>query len=214
MSAEPFKVVIADPAWQFDDRLPGPKRGAAKHYHTLRTDGIKRLVLPPIARDAVLFMWRVSAMPTEALDVIAAWGFTVKSELVWVKTTQPCGSQLGGYVPGKTATIPPVTPAFGMGRYTRMGHEVCHIAVRGKGSRLIARHDVRSVMYAQRPTRHSEKPAEFYNLVEAMTEGAGPILELFSRHDRGGRFVCMGDEIGSEIAIRDEVGGLFGKVGG
>lgn len=153
-----------------------------------------------------MFFWRVSAMPQEALDVVAAWGFTAKSELVWVKTTGPVGSELGGYVAGKKtkAVIPAATPSFGMGRYSRLGHEVCIIATRGRGLDLVKRHDIRSVFYAP-VGEHSAKPEEFFRIVEAMTEG--PILELFARAERGGRYHCVGDELGKRMAVGD--GELF-----
>lgn len=205
-----FQTIICDAAWKFGDKLPGPKRGADKHYHTLTVEGLKRLRLPPIHRDALLFFWRVSAMPQEALDVVRAWGFTAKSELVWVKTTEACGAELGGYVRDPRSGVsktPCATAAFGMGRYSRLNHEVCIIAARGKAIDLVQRHDVRSVFFAP-VGEHSAKPDAFYSIVEAMTEG--PILELFARRERGGRYTCVGDELGKVMAVRE--GGLFDRV--
>lgn len=211
----PFSTIIADPPWNFADSLPGPKRGAASHYSTLSAEGLCDLRLPPIARDALLFFWRVASMPEEALAIIRAWGFEPKSELVWVKTTTQCGPELGGYVerqrPGKkpVAGLPDATVAFGMGRTARMCHETCIIATRGKTSGLVHRHDIRSVFFAP-VGAHSAKPSAFYDIVEAMTEG--PILELFARRERGGRFVCIGDELGSKLRVGD--GELFRRVAG
>jgi N6-adenosine-specific RNA methylase IME4 len=71
----------------------------------------------------------------------------------------------------------------------------------------VKRHDIRSVFYAP-VGEHSEKPAIFYDLVEAMAEG--PILELFARAERGGRFTCVGDELGKRMAVGD--GELFRRV--
>jgi N6-adenosine-specific RNA methylase IME4 len=112
--------------------------------------------------DSVLFFWRVSAMQQEALDVIKAWGFTLKSELVWIKGT-------------------PEKLAFGMGRYTRMAHEVCLIATRGKFK--VQDRSIRSVFFAPR-REHSRKPDEFFHIVEAMTDG--PYVETFAREVRPG----------------------------
>ena len=126
---DPFSTVIADVPWSFSDSLPGPKRGADSHYHTINIEGLRNLRLPPIAPNAILFFWRVSAMPQEALDVVSAWGFTAKSELVWVKTTDAVGPEIGGYVRGPKgqAMLPASTAAFGMGHTARMNHEVCII---------------------------------------------------------------------------------------
>jgi len=181
MSYEPFRVVVADPPWSFSDKLPGKKRGAASHYSTMSLDDIRRLSLPPIAADAVLFLWRVSSQVEEAYSVVRAWGFKPKSEVVWVKTTKAGDAN---------------KPAFGMGRSVRASHESCVIATRGRPVRLSA--SVRSVFHAPRLT-HSEKPAAFFDLVERLY--AGPYLELFARRERP-NWECVGGDLGKWLAVR------------
>ena len=108
----PFRVVVADPAWKFKDKLPGPKRGAVKHYKSVMTDGEVLAYLPglemnrevELAQDCVLFLWRVPAMGRLAYLVLKTWGFGEKSEMVWLKLTKH----------GKRH--------FGMGRSVRMAH--------------------------------------------------------------------------------------------
>lgn len=177
--AAPFRVVVADPCWRFDDNLPGKGRGASKHYATLPARDIEALRLPPVAEDALLFLWRVSSMQEEALCVCRAWGFTPKSEIVWVKTTRH-GDVLRG-----------------MGRYVRNAHETCLIAARGRGASIVRDHSIASVFMAPRG-RHSEKPEEFYRIVEALSEG--PYVELFARASRPG-WTTIGDEIGSRLVL-------------
>lgn len=205
-----FPTIIADPPWQHSDKLG--KRGAASRYHTMPTVDICNLRLPPIAYGgALLFLWKVASMQQDALDVIQAWGFTPKSELVWFKTTKACGSELGGYdrnLKRGTAALPTGTPAFKLGRTARMCHETCIIATRGKTSGLVKSKSIRSVFFAP-VGAHSAKPDAFYDIVEAMTEG--PIAELFARRERGGRFTCFGDEIGSRLEVAP--GDLFRGVG-
>lgn len=170
----PFSVIVADPPWLFGDRLPGAGRGASKHYGCLSVPELKAFPLPPITDDALLFLWKVAAMPQEALDVCQAWGFTPKAELVWRKTTAT----------GK--------PHFGMGRYTRASHETCIIASRGRGLSLVTRHNVRSTFEAQ-VGRHSEKPDRFYELVREMCAGSTK-AELFARRPRPG-FTPFGNQV-------------------
>ncbi len=165
------RVLVADPPWRFSDRLPGNGRGAAKHYSTLSQVDILRFPLPPLARDAVLFLWRVSSMQAEALDVARVWGFTVKTELVWRKQTAT----------GKRH--------FGMGRIVRAEHETCLVATRGRITPKVR--TVRSTFRAP-VGRHSEKPERFYELVEELFDG--PYVELFARRQRRG-WTCMGDEL-------------------
>lgn len=181
--SEPARVVVADPPWQFDDKLPGRGRGAAKHYSVSHHSTIGSLVLPPIAKDAVLFLWRVAAMQQEALDVAKAWGFTVKGEMVWIKTTS------------KTDWLGSPRLAFGMGRQVRYCHETCLIATRGKAPPRVR--SIRSVFFAP-IGKHSAKPDTFYSIIEAMHDG--PYLELFARRHRIG-WTCVGNELGTTLEV-------------
>ena len=166
-------VLVADPPWAFGDSLPGKGRGAEKHYATMTVDEICARPLPNVAPDALLFLWRVASMQPEALAVVDAWGFTLKSELVWVKRTAA----------GKRW--------FGMGRYVRSEHETCLIATRGRGLDLIRDHSVRSTFEAP-VGEHSAKPDEFYAIVERLA--AGPYVELYARRRRDG-WTQYGNEV-------------------
>jgi N6-adenosine-specific RNA methylase IME4 len=163
--------IVADPPWHFGDTLPGPGRGAAKHYPTLAVAEICAFRLPPLTADAYLFLWRVASIQQEALDVVRAWGFTVKTEIVWLKRTAT----------GKRW--------FGMGRTLRAEHETCLIATRGKPQPL--NHSTRSTFEAT-AGRHSAKPDKFFDIVESLVPG--PYVELFARRVRPG-WTCLGNEI-------------------
>lgn len=183
-----FRVIAADPPWMFGDKLPGKTRGAANNYSVMKTDDICMLELPPIADDAILFMWRVAGMQQDALNVMHMWGFDQKSEIVWVKTRD-------GVVEAETEA----DLAFGMGRYTRHCHEVCLIGTRGKAaSKVMKSHSTRSVFFAERE-EHSKKPDKFFDLVEKMTGGEGPYVELFARAPRP-NWTTLGDELGSPLS--------------
>lgn len=169
------RILVADPPWLFRDGLPGPKRGASKHYPCLSISDLMRFPLPPLADDCYLFLWRVASMPTEALDVCRAWGFVPKTELVWCKQSSS----------GKRH--------FGMGRHLRAEHETCIVAVRGRPKPRSR--SIRTVFTAPLPDRrHSAKPNEFYDLVEKFAEG--PYAELFARRKRSG-WNCYGNEVTS-----------------
>ncbi len=117
-------------------------------------------------------------MQQEALDVARMWGFTVKTEIVWLKKTAH-GNRW-----------------FGMGRVLRAEHETCLVATRGRPN--ILSHSVRSTFVTEfeglsAPVgRHSEKPEAFYRAVESLT--AGPYVEVFARRHRPG-WTCLGDEL-------------------
>ncbi len=174
------RVIAWDPPWQPKDKLPGPARGAGRNYQTMSVEEICRYPLPQLHPDALMFLWRLSAMQEEALQVVRAKGFRPVSEVVWDKLTKH----------GE--------PWFGMGRYVRASHETAIIAVRGRPR--IASRSVRSRFDASVPTDargryiHSAKPEYFYRLiVERLSPG--PYLELFARRRRTG-WTCRGDIAG------------------
>lgn len=172
-----FRVLCADPPWQFGDKLPGKTRGAARQYKTMSAPELRRFALPPLADDAYLFLWRVASMPQEALDLVYAWGFTPKSEIVWEKLT-------------KNELL-----WFGMGRTVRASHETCLIATRGN-PKPISRSE-RSIITAPVPVDskgryiHSAKPEAFHDKIERLARG--PYVELFARRQRPG-WTCLGDQ--------------------
>lgn len=157
-------VLVADPPWRFDDRLPGPGRGAEKHYPTLSVDELCAFPLPPLHADCYLFLWRVSALVEEAYRVCRAWGFAPKTELVWLKRTRL----------GKRW--------FGMGHHLRAEHETAIVAVRGRPK--VLRRDLRSTFEAEAERVHSRKPDAFFALVESLC--VGPYVEMFARQRRAG----------------------------
>lgn len=150
----------------------------------MSTEDICTLKLPPLADDCMLFMWRVAAMQQEALDVAAVWGFAIKTELIWLKTTKT-GRRF-----------------FGMGHTLRAEHEVCLVGTRG--TPRVKANDVRTVIdqldYGlldfeglEAPALgHSRKPERFYEIVEELCEG--PYCELFARRRRPG-WTCIGDQL-------------------
>lgn len=91
--SERVRVLVADPPWPFDDRLPGAGRGAGKHYNLSALDRIAATPLPPMRDDAVCFFWRVAAghedldrsLSEAAPRILRAWGFVPKTEIVWFK---------------------------------------------------------------------------------------------------------------------------------
>lgn len=173
---EPFRVLVADPPWRYDDKLG--RRGAAHNYVTMSVEDVCRFPLPPLADDCVLFLWRVAVLQADALLVVRMWGFTLKTELVWLKKT----------VNGNRW--------FGLGHTLRAEHEVCLVATRGRPQ--VLNHSTRSTFVTDFEGlsavagRHSEKPSEFYAIVEALFEG--PRVELFARRQRP-NWTCLGDEL-------------------
>lgn len=158
------RVLCADPPWQPRDKLPGRSRGAGRNYQTMTVEEICKHRLPPLAPNAYLFLWRLSSMQEEALQVVRAWGFVPVSEVVWEKVTRHGN------------------PWFGMGRHVRAAHETAIVAVRGRAKPW--HRNVRS-RFAASVGEHSEKPEYFYRMVvERLSRG--PYVEIFARRRRPG----------------------------
>ena len=188
-----YVCIVADPPWAPRDKLPGPTRGAAKQYPVMSTPeicgladvnmaGELRIYREPVAKDAILFLWRLASMQRDALNVAQDWGFDIKSEIIWNKLTK------NGL------------PWFGMGRTVRASHETCLIAVRGRASKVIRAKNIRSTFTAPVPVDaagkyiHSAKPDAFFDDVVMSLVGDVPRLEIFARTRRPGW-----DAIGNQL---------------
>jgi N6-adenosine-specific RNA methylase IME4 len=201
--AGPFPTIVVDWPWKFKDKLPDTKagrpRGAERTYRSVISpdDGVelvKRgfghgLVLPPLAADCAMFFWRVAAMQQDAFRILDAWGFAVASEIVWIKTADRAHRGQLTFVDDADEPLALAKARMGMGRIVRHEHEVCLIARRGKPKARAK--NVRSTFRAP-VGAHSEKPPEFYRIVERLYDG--PYVDLFARATRPG-WTALGDEV-------------------
>jgi len=159
-----YQVILADPPWQF--RNTGLRGVAAGHYPTMPIEEIAALPVADYADvNSVLFLWASNALLPEALQVLVSWGFEYKSKMTWVKN------------------------APGPGFYLLSQDEPLLIGVRGS---MMPKEIFSSVIHA-RKGRHSEKPTEFYERIEAMYPGLKR-LELFARSKRDG-WHAWGNEV-------------------
>lgn len=184
----PFRVIVADPPWSFDDKLEMSEtpRGAEANYPTLTIDDIAGLPVRSLADDdAVLVLWRPSSLAAEGLRVMSAWGFRQTQELVWYKAT-------------------PKSVGFGMGRMFRAAKEVAFVGVRGSPYRHLQDRKTRDVFVAP-PTKHSVKPEAPMDALEVMFPG-GPFLEIFARRARPG-WTSIGNQAPETLGrdVRDVV---------
>jgi N6-adenosine-specific RNA methylase IME4 len=162
---ERFATFLADPPWQFQNRSGkiAPEHKRLARYNTLGLAEICALPVRPLACDtAHLYLWVPNALLPEGLQVLSAWGFQYKSNLVWHKVRRDGGSD-----------------GRGVGFYFRNVTELVLFGVRGRNARTLppARRQVN--LLATRKREHSRKPDELYELIEACSPG--PYLELFAR---------------------------------
>lgn len=167
-----YSAILADPPWPFATwSHKGQGRSGEAHYSTMSHGEMNAMAVPTLAaNDCVLFLWIVQTQIPQAVELVNAWGFTMKSKaFTWIK-----GS-------GLPLWPDDVTTQMGMGKWTRAETEDCWLATRGKPKRLDA--GVRQVI-DERRREHSRKPDGVHERIERLV--AGPYLELFGRQKRKG----------------------------
>jgi N6-adenosine-specific RNA methylase IME4 len=164
-STRRFATILADPPWRFTNRTGkmAPEHRRLSRYGTLTLSEIADLPVAAIAAEtAHLYLWVPNALLAEGLAVMAAWGFTYKSNIVWHKIRKDGGSD-----------------GRGVGFYFRNVTEMVLFGVRGKSARTLAPGRRQVNLIASRKREHSRKPDELYPIIEACSRG--PYLELFAR---------------------------------
>ncbi len=187
-----YGTILVDPPWRFLNRTGkmAPEHRRLKRYETMSTEEIMGL---PVAAHAApqshLYLWTPNALIAEALRIMEAWGFTYKTNVVWLKVRKD------GEPDGR-----------GVGFYFRNVTELILFGVRGKLRTLgPGRSQVNAIV--TRKEEHSRKPDEQYDIIEACSPG--PYLELFARKKREG-WVSWGDQAETYEETRPVVRGYNG----
>ena len=165
-----FRTILADPPWQFQNRTGkiAPEHKRLNRYGTLTLEDIKALPVSGATEDvAHLYMWVPNALLPDGLEVMKAWGFNYKSNIVWHKLRKDGGSD-----------------GRGVGFYFRNVTELLLFGVRGKNARTLQPGRTQVNYIGTRKRKHSRKPDEQYELIESCSPG--PFLELFARGERPG----------------------------
>lgn len=171
-----YGCIVVDPPWPSMHQRSTYHRGKPeRHYSTMAVEDIAALNVNSLAaNDAHLWVWGVNRILGDAYTVVSAWGFTPMSLLTWCK------------------------PGPGMGYYLRNNTEHCVFATRGKP--MVPDKKISSSWFQWPRLRHSQKPAEFFEIVESISPG--PRLEMFARSARQG-WDAWGDQ--APAAVRLEV---------
>lgn len=167
---ERFSTILADPPWRFTNRTGkvAPEHHRLSRYGTMSLEEIKNLPVSDVAADpAHLYLWVPNALLPYGLEVMEAWGFTYKTNLIWHKIRKDGGSD-----------------GRGVGFYFRNVTEMILFGVRGKSARTGPRGRSQVNLLGTRKREHSRKPDELYEIIEACSPSNR--LELFARGSRPG----------------------------
>ena len=156
-----YGVIYADPPWRFDPyNVETSNCMPENHYETMPLAEIEAFAVPA-APNCVLFLWATVPMLPQALQVMAAWGFTYKSASTWVKDKAGTGYWVRGIV------------------------EHLLIGMRGDDVPAPAPGDQFPGVIEAPRGRHSEKPDVFAGHIVRLFPTV-PRLEMFARKARPG----------------------------
>jgi len=188
---ELYSTILADPPWQFQNRTGkmAPEHKRLLRYPTMAVNEIMALPVQEIAAErSHLYLWVPNALLAEGLRVMAAWGFTYKSNLIWYKVRKDGGPD-----------------GRGVGFYFRNVTEMILFGVRG-GMRTLAPGRRQVNLLSTQKREHSRKPDEIFDIIERCSPG--PYLELFARFERNGW-----DQWGNEDVERNSFHGVALRTG-
>ena len=164
-----YRIIYADPPWQYTDKRDGNTTGAEDHYKTMSITELCELPIKDMTEDnAVLFLWVTSPLLAECFEVIKAWGFVYKTSFVWDKD------------------------AHNMGHYNSVRHEFLLIAT--KGSCLPDSNKLIPSVVKEKRNEHSVKPEIFRQIIDDLYT-YGNRIELFARKQVDG-WESWGDQVG------------------
>jgi len=188
-----FGTILIDPPWRFTNRTGkmAPEHRRLHRYPTMSFGEIAALPVGKLAREkSHLYLWCPNALLAEGLDIMKAWDFTYKTNIVWYKVRKDGGPD-----------------GRGVGFYFRNVTELLLFGVKGSLRTLPpGRRQVNIVV--SRKQEHSRKPDEHFGLIESCSPG--PYLELFARRRVPG-WTQWGNEVDSYELSRPVYKGYNGN---
>jgi len=179
-----FSTILVDPPWRFQNRTGkmAPEHKRLRRYATMTFEEIAALPVGTYARNpSHLYLWCPNALVAEALQIMGAWGFTYKTNIVWYKIRKDGGPD-----------------GRGVGFYFRNVTELLLFGVKWS-LRTLKPGRTQVNLIATRKQEHSRKPDEVYQLIERCSPS--PYLELFARERIQG-WTQWGDEVDTYVKKR------------
>ena len=176
-----FKTILADPPWQFQNRTGkmAPEHKRLNRYSTMKLADIMSIPVNSVADDVChLYLWVPNALLPEGLDVMKAWGFQYKGNIVWEKVRKD------GQPDGR-----------GVGFYYRNVTELLLFGTKGTHARTLAPARSQVNLLRTQKREHSRKPDEIFEIIQNCSPG--PFLELFARGTRK-NWVLWGNQANEE----------------
>lgn len=170
-----WRTIVIDPPWPGPGSCPvfaqghsGPVPKSIVPYSCMTWIQCAALRIRELAAaDAQLWLWTTSRNAGDAFLLAQLWGFQYRALFVWLK------------------------PTLGLGRHVRHQTEFLLWAARPGARRNPPKATPRQVHQWRWTRRHSEKPAEAYQMIAQLSDA--PRLDIFARQKRPG-FTPWGNE--------------------
>ena len=137
-----------------------------------------------------LYLWVPNTLLGWGLDVMQAWGFTYKANIVWYKVRKDGGPD-----------------GRGVGFYFRNVTEILLFGIKGR-MRTLKPGRTQTNIIVSRKQEHSRKPEQAHKIIEACSPG--PFVELFAR-DRVEGWTTWGDQVDTYLDNRPHYPAYTGK---
>ena len=172
-----FSTILLDPPWRFTNRTGkvAPEHRRLARYETLSLPELEQLPVGDLVRpESHIYLWCPNALLPDGLQLLKAWGFTYKTNLIWYKVRKDGGPD-----------------GRGVGFYFRNVTEMVLFGIKGK-MRTLAPGRRQTNIIVHRKREHSWKPPTLHDIIEDCSPG--PHLELFARDRREG-WQVWGDQV-------------------
>ena len=176
-----FSLIYADPPWE-SKVLTGEDEEDINDSYSMKFGDLKKLAIP-VSDDAILLLWSSSSVLDKALQLMNAWGFKYRTNMIWDKQQ------------------------IGFGQYVRGQHEMLLIGIRGNFSPPAEDTRVGSV-YSEESSSQKTKPKWFYEQIERMFPNE-TYLELFASNKYSDRWTVFGNLVASEESEEVEMKIIF-----
>ena len=164
-----YEIIYADPPWSYNDKMSNHSFSLDHEYETQDINWIKNLPVKDITeKNCCLFIWVVSPMLKEGIEVLESWGFKFKTiAFCWSKYSES-GKEI-----------------HNLGRWTMGNIELCLLGVKGKPNSWRQCNNIKQLIKAKR-TKHSAKPLEIRKRIVDLLGVNRSRIELFSRSRSNG----------------------------
>lgn len=196
-------MILADPPWSYQNWSDAAHGAARSSFKTMTYVQIRAVPVSGWAHPhgCILALWATWPKLDEAMRLLNAWGFDYVTGCPWVKTSPTSGEIRCGVGFWFQSTSEVVL--FGR-RGSVKRNDLGNLGKRGlfvRGRPTSASRGLicgsQRQFYAPRASRHSQKPEDVQDYLEARFPG--PRLELFARRERRG-WTCWGLDTGWRLS--------------